>query len=159
MIRTKDWKDSTMSESPTEKARDGRPSDSGHRDSEDDPVSVVERYLAAVAARDFPTARGFLAEEGFQYQSPIASFSDRARFAENMDAIGAILHNIRILYRFVDGATVCHILDVTVNMTGYQSKRVVQIATVIGSRITRLEVVFDASSLRQMIIESTDEED
>jgi len=147
-----------MSEGPTEKARDAHPSDPGSPTSGDDPFYIVERYLAAVAARDFPTAGGFLAEEGFQYQSPIANFSDRGTFADNMHAIGAILHNIRTVHRFTEGNTVCHILDVTVNMTGYQSQRVVQIANVIEGRITRLEVVFDASSLRQMIIENGNEE-
>ena len=147
-----------MSEGPTEKARDTHPSDPGSPTSGDDPVYVVERYLAAVATRDFPTACCFLAEEGFQYQSPIASFSDRDTFADNMHATGAILHNIRTVHRFAEGNTVCHILDVTVNMTGYQSQRVVQIANVIEGRISRLEVVFDASSLRQMIIENDNEE-
>lgn len=147
-----------MPEGATEKARDSQPSDPGTPTSGNDPLAVVERYLAAVAARDFPTAGGFLAERGFRYQSPIASFSDRQVFADNMHAIGAILHNIRTVHRFAEGGTVCHILDVTVNMTGYQSQRVVQIADVIEGRITRLEVVFDASSLRQMIIEHGNEE-
>jgi hypothetical protein len=147
-----------MSEGPIEKAHHAHPSYPESLLPGDDPVYVVERYLAAVAARDFPTAGGFLAEEGFQYQSPIGSFSDRGTFVDNMDAIGAILHNIRTVHRFAEGNTVCHILDVTVNMTGYQSQRVVQIANVIEGRIIRLEVVFDASSLRQMIIEHGNEE-
>ena len=147
-----------MSEGPTAKARGAHPSDPVGPTSGDDPVDVVERYLAAVAARDFPTAEGFLAEEGFQYQSPIANFSDRGTFADNMHAVGAILHDIRTVHRFAEGDAVCHILDVTVNMTGYQSQRVVQIANVVEGRITRLEVVFDASSLRQMIIANDDEE-
>lgn len=124
----------------------------------DDPILVVERYLAAVAARDFPTACGFLAETGFHYQSPIASFADRRTFADNMEAIGAILHNIRTVHRFREGNTVCHVLQVTVNMTGYQSQNVVQIANVAGGSITSLEVIFDASSLRRMIIENGEED-
>jgi len=147
-----------MSEGLTDKARDGQPKDPDSAGTGADPIAVVERYLAAVAARDFPAARDFLAEQGFQYLSPIASFSDRDTFADNMNAIGAILHNIQTAQRFAEGNTVCHVLDVTVSMTGYQSQKVVQIANVIKGRITRLEVVFDASSLRQMIIENESED-
>lgn len=123
----------------------------------EDPISVVESYLAAIAARDFPTACRFLAEAGFHYRSPIGHFEDRGPFADNMEAVGAILHNIRTVHRFREGNTISHVLDVTVNMTGHSSQRVVQIADVVDGRITRLEVIFDASALRRMIIENEDE--
>jgi hypothetical protein len=114
-------------------------------------LQLVERYLEAIAARDFGAARSLLADRGFGYTSPIAHFDDADRFAESMEGVGAILHGIRTRHRFVDDDVVCHVLDVTVSLDGYQTQRVVQLARVEAARIIGLEVIFDASQFHRMI--------
>jgi hypothetical protein len=114
-------------------------------------LQLVERYLDAIRARDFAAARALLASRGFEYLSPIARFDDADRFAESMEAVGAILHDIRTRYRFADGDLACHILDVTVSLDAYQTQRVVQLARVAAAKIIALEVIFDASQFHRMI--------
>jgi hypothetical protein len=117
-----------------------------------DPIALVEEYLAAVADRDVAKARGYLADTGFRYRSPIAGFDNADEFATNMEGIAAILHDVRVVHRFVAGNTVCHVLDFTVAMTGYQTRRVVQLAEIVDDRIASLEVIFDATQFHRMIL-------
>nr|WP_296752219.1 nuclear transport factor 2 family protein [Thioalkalivibrio sp.] len=117
-------------------------------------IAVVEGYLDAMVARDTAGARRYLVDKGFEYVSPIAHFHNADEFIENMGGAAAILHNVGIAHRFAEDDVVCHVLDVTVNMTGHQTQRVVQLARVHDGRILRLEVLFDASEFNRMIGES-----
>ncbi len=121
-----------------------------------DTLQLVESYLEALAARDKATARSLLADQGFDYVSPIARFSDADQFADTIEGIGAILNDIRIVHRFVDGNLACHVLDVTVSIAEYRTRRVVQLARVQDAKITGLEVIFDASEFHRMFGENDD---
>jgi len=114
-------------------------------------AEIVDDYLEAVSRRDFVTARGYLADRGFEYVSPIARFNDPDLFFENMHGVGAILHRLDTRLRFSEGNDVCHVLDVTISMDGYDMQSVVQLAQVRDGRIVRLEVIFDASDFHRMI--------
>ena len=114
-------------------------------------ADLVDSYLSAIAGRDFDAARRLLADQGFSYLSPIASFDDPDAYIASMEGVGAILHSIKTLHRFVDGDVVCHVMDIKYSMAGYQTRRAVQLAYVQGDRIQRLEVLFDASEYHQMI--------
>ncbi|WP_296756818.1 nuclear transport factor 2 family protein [Thioalkalivibrio sp.] len=116
-----------------------------------EPTAVVEGYLDALAARDTAGARRYLVDNGFEYRSPIGHFQSADEFLDNMGGVAAILHNLGIVHRFAQDDVVCHVLDVTVNMTGHQTQRVVQLARVRDGRIVRLEVIFDASEFSRMI--------
>jgi hypothetical protein len=116
-----------------------------------DALQVVESYLEAFAQRDFEAVRTYLADRGFEYLSPIASYDDADVFLSNMDAIGAILQRMEIRQRFTADNDVCHVLDVTVGMDGYETQSVVSLARVEGNRIVRVEVIFDATRLNHMI--------
>ncbi|MGB5614834.1 MAG: hypothetical protein WBM67_19510 [Sedimenticolaceae bacterium] len=50
-----------------------------------EPLAVVENYLEAFRRRDFEAARACLADRGFEYISPIASFDDADVFISGMD--------------------------------------------------------------------------
>jgi len=121
-----------------------------------EPIAVVEGYLDAIAARDTAGARRYLVDNGFEYVSPIAHFLSADEFVESMGGAAAILHNLGIVHRFAEDGVVCHVLDVTVNMTGHQTQRVVQLARVRDGRIIRLEVIFDASEFNRMIGEGSE---
>ncbi len=116
-----------------------------------EPLAVVDGYLGAMAARDTAGARSYLADADFEYISPIANFHSADAFTENMGGATAILHDVVVVHRFATDGVACHVLDVTVNMTGYQTRRVVQLAQVRDGRIIRLEVIFDASELNRML--------
>lgn len=115
-------------------------------------MRLVEGYLDALAARDLDAVRGHLSDTGFHYLSPIAEFDDPDEFVASMQGFGAILHKMKIVHRFEDGAVVCHVLDVTVSMETYRTRRVVQLARVQDGKIVDLEVIFDASEFNRMIV-------
>ncbi|MFM1890958.1 MAG: hypothetical protein RLZ44_35 [Pseudomonadota bacterium] len=117
-----------------------------------EPLRLVERYLDALAARDFSAVRGCLADTGFRYVSPIAQFDDPDAFVASMEGVGAILHRIDIVHRFESDGVVCHVLDITVNLEARRMRRVVEVARVQGGRISDLEVIFDATEFHRMII-------
>jgi ketosteroid isomerase-like protein len=116
-----------------------------------DAVEVVNRYLAAIASRDFDSARSYLADRGFRYTSPIATLDDADAFVASLLGVGAILQRVEAPHVFVRDGDVCHVLDVTVAMAGYETQRVVHLAHVAGGRITRIEVIFDATNYHRMI--------
>ena len=116
-----------------------------------EPRDIVDRYLEAFARRDFPVARSYLADSGFEYISPIARFDDADVFLSNMEGVGAILHRIETRLCFVNGNDVCHVLDVTVSLSGYEKQSAVSLARVEHGRIVRIETLFDATNFHRMI--------
>ena len=115
-------------------------------------MRLVERYLDALAARDLDAVRGLLSNEGFHYISPIAQFDDPDDFVASMEGVGAILHKVKIIHRFADGELVCHVVDITVSLETYRTRRIVQLARVQADKIVDLEVIFDASEFNRMIV-------
>lgn len=123
---------------------------------ENEPVQLVERYLDALAQRDFTAVRNHLADTGFRYTSPIAQFDDPDDFVASMMGVGAILHRIDIVHRFHDNDLVCHVLDVAVNLETRRTRRVVELARVRDGRIAGIDVIFDATEFHRMIIVGDD---
>lgn len=120
--------------------------------SEPSAEQVVEAYLAAIAARDFERARACLADDGFSYRSPIASFDDADAFIADIWHVGPILEGIDCRRSFVDGDEVCSILDFKTRMDRLEITPVVQWATVRDGRIRRIEAFFDASRYAAMFV-------
>jgi hypothetical protein len=116
-----------------------------------DPSSIVEGYLRAVAEHQHEAARRYLSDHGFRFSSPIAAFNDPDAFTTYMDAVGAILQRMQIRHRFVAGGTVCHVFDVTTTMGSYKTQPVVHLADVVDGRVVRIEVIFDASEYHRML--------
>jgi len=117
-----------------------------------EPMRLVERYLEALAARDLAAVRGHLSDMGFHYVSPIAQFDDPDAFVASVEGFGAILHKMKTVHRFADDGVVCHVLDVTVSMETYRTRRIVQLARVQEGKIVDLEVIFDATEFNRMIV-------
>ena len=67
------------------------------------PKELVDAYLAALTDRDYERARSFLADSGFEYTSPIATFADADAFMDYMMLIGGIIHAITCRKTFADG--------------------------------------------------------
>lgn len=115
-----------------------------------DPLEVVEGYLDAVAAHDFERARGYLSDDEFFYQSPIARFRSADELIFHTALSAGILQRIERAKAFTDGADVCHILDLVVQISEKQSVRVAHWARVREGRIVLIEAVFDASIYRDL---------
>jgi len=111
----------------------------------------VEEFLDAIEVHDYERARGLLADEGFQYESPISSFSSADDYIQHLSLMGGIVHEIRRLKAFVDGQDVCHILVFVTQISDKESTKVAQWARVCAGRIQRIETLFDSHWYRRML--------
>jgi hypothetical protein len=117
---------------------------------EPDPRSLVDAYLDALAAHDYDRARAYLADEGFHYESPIASFSDADDFIRHMSFTGGITLDIARRKVFTDGADVCHLLLYGFQISEKETAKVAQWAHVEKGRIRWIEILYDASGYHQL---------
>lgn len=118
--------------------------------SDTDALTLVDAYLGAIAKRDFDAARGYLSDSDFRYVSPIGRYDDADVFISNIERIGPILVKMETRFRSAHGARVAHFLDVTVSIAEYVTYRSAQLTEVADGRITRIEVIFDASDYQRM---------
>jgi hypothetical protein len=83
------------------------------------------------------------------YQGPIASFTDSAGFATMARQAGAAVTAFRVRRRFIDGDTVCTIVDWEMAMLPGQVLTSAEILEIGGGEIVRGELIYDAESLRK----------
>jgi len=115
-----------------------------------EPRTVVDTYLAALSARDYERARALLADTGFRFVSPVASFDDPDSFIEYTLYSGGAVARVDQRKVFVDGGDVCHFLLLTTYLGDKRQTPVVQWAQVADGRIHSIELLFDAHDYKQM---------
>ena len=114
------------------------------------PLDIVERYLAAIEAREFEVARGYLADEGFVYRSPLGIQEDADAFIADVSRVGPIMKAIERHKTFVDGDDVCLIISFRSTIEELAHIRLAQWVRVQGTRIRCIEVFFDARAYTRM---------
>lgn len=114
------------------------------------PEKVFSDFLDAFEARDFERVRGYLSDTQFSYYSPVSKYDSADAFVANIARIGPILERIERRRIFVDGNTVCGILNLKTTMEGLRQVPVVQLATVVDGSIVTLEAIFDATAYNRM---------
>jgi len=112
---------------------------------------TVDEYLDAIESHDYDRARGFLADEGFCYESPISSFSSADEFMQHTSLLAGIVQRMERRKVFVDGSDVCHLLVYIVQLSDKESAKVAHWARVVDGRIQRIEVLFDTHWYRRML--------
>lgn len=115
-----------------------------------DPLSVVEAFFAALRAYDFVRMRALLADQGFSFRSPIATFDSADLFIQYLAHASGIIRSVEFRKVFVDGPDVCHLLTYRIQISEKQSVNVAQWSRVENGRIQRIETVFDASVYREL---------
>jgi len=115
-----------------------------------EPRAVVDAYLAALTARDYDRARALLADSGFQFRSPMASFDDVDAFIEYTLYSSGAVTRVEERKVFVDGGDVCHFLTLTTHLGDKRQTPVAQWAQVADGRIQSIELLFDAHDYKQM---------
>ena len=114
------------------------------------PEKVFSDFLDAFEARDFELLRRYLSDSRFSYRSPVSSYASADSFVANIARIGPILERIERRMLFVEGNTVCGILNLKTTMEGLRLVPVVQLATVTDGKIVELEAFFDATAYNRM---------
>ncbi len=115
-----------------------------------DPPSIVDAYLAAQLARDYETMRGLLADTGFCYRSPIASFDRADDFIQYATLSSGIILDREIRKVFVDGNDICHFMTYRIQISEKLAVEAAQWSRVHEGRIQRIEAIFDASVYREL---------
>ncbi|SDW95053.1 hypothetical protein [Thiocapsa roseopersicina] len=115
-----------------------------------DPLSIVDAYFAAQSARDFEAMRGFLADQGFCYRSPIAMFDRADEFIQYAAVSSGIILDREIRKVFVDGDDICHFMTYRIQISEKLAVEAAQWSHVHEDRIQRIEAIFDASAYREL---------
>lgn len=118
--------------------------------SESDVRNLADAYLSAIGRRDFATARSYLSDGDFRYRSPVSSYQDADVFISNFERIGPILVKLETRFSCMEGPDACHFFDATLSIGEYVTYPCAQLTKVANGRITRIEVIFDASDYRRM---------
>jgi hypothetical protein len=116
------------------------------------PKEIVGAYLDALARHDYAGARGYLADTGFSYESPIARFDSADAFMEYSAMSMGILQGLEQVKTFVDGPDVCSFLIVRIQISEKEQVKMVSWARVEQDRIRRLEVLFDARTYQTFFL-------
>lgn len=116
------------------------------------PKDVVDAYLDAIDRHHYEAARGYLANVGFVYESPIACFDSADAFMEYSAMNMGILQRVERVKAFVDGQDVCNILIMHIQLSSKERVKVVNWARVEQGRIQRIEVVFDARIYQNLFL-------
>jgi hypothetical protein len=107
------------------------------------PQETVDAYLDAIARHDVDAARGYLADTGFRYESPLAEFDSADAFMEYNALNMGILQGVERIKTFVDGPDVCTFLVLTIQISEKERVKAVNWCRVEGGRIVRMDVMFD----------------
>jgi len=115
------------------------------------PQDIANAYLEAVARRDYAAARAYLADEGFEYLSPLNCFSTAEPLIAYLELATPIVQRVDVRKVFSDGDDVCHIVTVTSQISEKRASTVVQWSRVVQGKIRRIELIFDAHEYKKLL--------
>ncbi len=107
------------------------------------PREIVDAYLDAIARHDIDTARGYLADRGFHYESPLRASTSADAFMEYNALRMGILQGVERIKVFVDGPDVCTFLVRPSRFLEKERVKVVNWCRVEEGRVVRMDVPFD----------------
>jgi hypothetical protein len=84
----------------------------------------------------------------FQFIGPVASFDSAAGYREMAGQAGQAVTSFEVRHQFVDGNTVCSIIDWEMAMPGVGRMTAAELLEVENGAIVRGELIYDAEALR-----------
>jgi SnoaL-like protein len=109
---------------------------------------AVARYYDAWLTRRGDMSDVPLAED-FRFVGPVASFDSAAGFREMAGQAGQAVTSFEVRRQFVDGNTVCSIVDWEMAMPGLGRMTAAELLEVENGVIVRGELIYDAEALRR----------
>ena len=111
-------------------------------------LELVARYYDAWQNR-----RGDLSEvplaEDFNFIGPVASFTSADGYRAMARDAGQAITSFRVRRQFIDGNTVCSIIDWEMSMPGLGKLTSAELLEVADGKIVRGELIYDAEGLRR----------
>jgi ketosteroid isomerase-like protein len=116
------------------------------------PEAVASYYDAWMNKRgdlsDVPLA------EDFEFRGPVASFDSADAYRAMAREAGQAVTSFTVRRQFVDGDTVCSIIDWEMALPGVGSMTSAEILEVADGRIVRGELIYDAEELRRAMAQA-----
>jgi hypothetical protein len=109
---------------------------------------AVARYYEAWRTRRGDMSGVPLADD-FRFLGPVASFETADGFCEMARQAGQAVTSFAVRRQFVDGNTVCSIVDWEMAMPGLGRMTAAELLEVEDGVIVRGELIYDAEALRQ----------
>jgi hypothetical protein len=111
---------------------------------------IVAQYYDAWRTRSGDMSGVALAED-FRFLGPVASFETAAGFREMAIRAGQAVTSFEVRRQFVDGNTVCSIVDWEMAMPGLGRMTAAELLDVEDGVIVRGELIYDAEALRRVM--------
>jgi hypothetical protein len=87
--------------------------------------------------------------EGFTFTGPVASFDSAAGYGEMARQAGPAVTSFEVRRQFVEGSTVCSIIDWEMDMPGVGRMTAAELLEVEDGVIVSGELIYDAEALRR----------
>jgi ketosteroid isomerase-like protein len=114
---------------------------------------IVEQYYDA-----WRTKRGDLSEvplaDEFRFTGPVASFDNAEGFRAMAREAGQAVTRFEVRRQFVDGDTVCSIVDWEMAIPGVGPMTAAELLEIRDGRIVRGDLIYDAEELRRAMAQS-----
>jgi ketosteroid isomerase-like protein len=92
--------------------------------------------------------------EDFEFTGPVASFDSADGYRAMAGEAGQAVTSFQVRRQFVDGNTVCSIIDWEMAMPGLGRMTSAELLEVVDGVIVRGELIYDAEPLRQAMAQS-----
>jgi len=92
--------------------------------------------------------------DDFEFSGPVASFSNADGYRAMAREAGQAVTSFRVRRQFVDGNTVCSIVDWEMAMPGLGRMTAAELLEVADGVIVRGELIYDAEALRRAMAHS-----
>ena len=92
--------------------------------------------------------------EDFEFTGPVASFDSAEGYRAMAREAGQAVTSFELRRQFVDGGTVCSIVDWEMAMPGLGRLTAAEVLEVRDGVIVRGELIYDAEALRRVLAES-----
>ena len=92
--------------------------------------------------------------DDFEFIGPVASFDSAAGYRAMAVEAGPAVTSFAVRRQFVDGNTVCSIIDMEMALPGLGRMTSAELLEVKNGRIVRGELIYDAEALRRAMAQS-----
>jgi ketosteroid isomerase-like protein len=117
---------------------------------------IVARYYEAWQTKHGDLANVPLAD-GFQFTGPVASFDSAEGYRAMAREAGQAVTSFEVRRQFVDGDTVCSIIDWEMAIPGVGRMTSAELLEVKDGQIVRGELIYDAEELRRAMAAANSE--
>jgi hypothetical protein len=116
-------------------------------------AETVARYYEAWQKKAGDLSEVPLADD-FSFTGPVASFDSAEGYRAMAREAGAAVTSFEVRRQFVDGGTVCSIIDWEMAMPGLGRLTSAELLEVVDGVIVRGELIYDAEGLREAMAQS-----